>query len=209
MSREIILADSRKWLAQIGDESIPNILTGICDQNEIDLSMEQYLNFFEKIADLCFKKLSKNGYAIFIQTDRKYNKNWIDKSFLLTNSAVNNGLKLIWHKIVLLRGVDRTDLHRPTYAHMMCYGHQHMTTGAATPDVLPVSKRLYKNGTPIEAAVRACKFINRYTKDEKLIVDPFVGQGTVAAIANSLGMDAIGIDIDKQQCQKAMDATFK
>ena len=208
MSRTIIQADSQKWLKTIPDNVIPNVLTGICDLNEINLSLDKYLSFFKNIASSIFQKLSKNGYAIFIQTDRKHNRTWIDKSQILTNIANDKGLKLIWHKIVLLRGVDRTDLHRPTYSHMLCYAYPQMTTGAATPDVIPVSKRLYKNGTPLEAAKRSIEFIKRYTKSKHLIIDPFVGQGTIAVLANNVGMDVIGVDIDPEQCEKAEDAEF-
>jgi len=81
---------------------------------------------------------------------------------------------MVWHKIVLHRGVNRTDLHRPTYAHMLCYS-RNGTTGEATPDVLPVSTKLYKNGTPVGAAESAIKFIKRYSKSGKTVVDPFVG----------------------------------
>lgn len=199
MSAEIICDDALKWLAR--QETIPNVLTGICDLDEISMDMDNYIKFFVKIARLIFERLDDRGYAIFIQTDRKYNRSWVDKSYILTSIAREYGLKTIWHKIVLHRGVDRTDLHRPTYAHMLCFSKKG-TTGAATPDVIPVSKKLYKNATPPEAAKRGLEFIKRYASIKK-VVDPFVGQGTIPAIAQSLGLDSIGVDIDPKQCEKA------
>jgi DNA modification methylase len=201
MSREIVCADAIKWLEKQADHSLPNVVTGICDLDEISLDMTEYLKFFRKAADLICRKVKKDGYAIFIQTDRKYQRQWIDKSHLITNIALNNGLKMVWHKIVLLREVGRTDLHRPTYSHMLCYT-VNGRPGAATPDVIPVSQRSYKNATPIEAAGRAIRFIAKNSPN-KGVVDPFVGRGTVVALANKAGLYAIGIDIDPAQAEHA------
>lgn len=206
MSRQIIVADSLKWLSGLRPKSIPNVVTGICDMDEINLDLPKYLDFFKKIANLIFSKTDPNGYAIFIQTDRKYQREWIDKSALLSECARQNGFKMVWHKIQLLRDVDGTDLHRPTYSHVLAYT-VNGTTGAAFPDVFPVSKRLYKNGTPIEAAQRSLEFVKRYSKTP-VVIDPFVGQGTIPAIANSLGMDAVGIDIDPKQAEIAETMFF-
>jgi len=201
MSREIIHDDALRWLRN-RKTPIPNIVTGICDMDEIDMTMDKYLEFFKTTASLIFTKMSKKGYAIFIQTDRKYNREWFDKSYMLTSIAIQHGFKTVWHKIVLHRDVDATDLHRPTYAHMLCYSKEG-STGIATPDVVPVSKKLYKNATPMEAAYRAIEFIAKTNKTDTTIIDPFVGQGTIPAIANSLGLDAVGIDIDIEQVKKA------
>lgn len=208
MSRKIITADSLEWLSTQKDGSIPNVITGICDLDEIDMDVNEYIKFFNKIGTLIFQKLNPAGYAIFIQTDRKYQREWIDKSYMLTDLAYKHGYKMVWHKIVLHRDVDKTDLHRPCYAHMLCYTKTG-TSGAATPDVIPVSGRLYKNGTPIEAAVRAVEFVKRYTKAGPYILDPFVGQGTIPAVANAFGLNAVGIDIDATQAAKAEKMEYR
>ena len=168
------------------------------------MEMGEYVHFFRTVADLIFSKLKSGCYAVFIQTDRKYNREWIDKSLILSSLAAQNGLKIVWHKIVLQRDVDATDTYRPTYSHMLCYSRDG-TTGSATPDVIPVSKKSYKNATPPEAARRAVEFIAKYSKN-KTIVDPFVGRGTITSLANQYGLNAIGIDIDPKQCQIAENA---
>lgn len=208
MSRKIIVADSLQWLKKLHDKSIPNILTGICDLDETDMEMTGYLDFFNRVVQLIFNKVDPDGYVVFIQTDRKYQRQWIDKSFIISDIANRNGFKMAWHKIILHREVGRTDLHRPTYAHMLCYT-VNGTTGSAFPDVLPVSSKLYKNGTPILAARSALEFIKQYNKVSSLVLDPFVGQGTVPAIANALGMDSIGIDIDPEQAKIAETMTYQ
>jgi hypothetical protein len=204
VSREVIHSDALYWLRN--QTVIANVVTGICDMDDMDsgkkMSHEEYLKFFQTAARLIMEKVDPEGYVIFIQTSRKYQRSLIDKSFLLSKIAEQVGLKMIWHKIVLQREVDARDLYRPTYSHMLCYSKRG-TTGAATPDVIPVSKKLYKNGTPIEAAVRAIRFIKAHTGSEPIIVDPFVGRGTVLAVANALGMSAIGIDMDERQVEYA------
>lgn len=207
MSREIIVADAVKWLEEQTACSIPNVVTGICDMDEIGATLPEYLRFFKQVANLIFSRMNPGGYAVFIQTDRKYQREWIDKSALLSECARENGFKMVWHKIQLLREVDGTDLYRPTYSHMLCYT-VNGTSGAAFPDVLPVSRRLYKNGTPIEAARRSLLFIKQYNKKSTKVVDPFVGRGTIPAIANALGMDAVGIDIDPSQVAIAAQTKF-
>ena len=204
---KIIQDDARNWLRKQKKGSVPNIVTGICDLDEIkhtfkseNTEMQEYLNFFKGITRQIFRKLNPDGYAIFIQTDRKYNRQTIDKSYILTDLAKKHGYRLIWHKIVLHQDVNTTDLFRPTYAHMLCYS-KNGRPGAAFPDVLPVSKKFYKNATPIGAIEAAIKYIKRYNKLDSTIVDPFVGQGTTCIVAIENGIDCIGIDIDPKQVE--------
>lgn len=200
MSVQIICTDALEWLSK--QQSIPNVVTGICDLDEMPgYDMERYLEFFETVVDLILQKLQNGCYAIFVQTDRKFQKSWIDKCYIITRLAQRHKIKMIWHKIVLHRNVDATDLHRPTYAHMLCYSRDG-TTGIATPDVIPVSKKSYKNATPPEAAKRALDFVAKHS-NVKVVVDPFVGRGTIPQLARERGLDSIGIDIDSQQCALA------
>jgi tRNA G10 N-methylase Trm11 len=198
--KTLITADSLVWLSK--QKQLSNVITGIPDLDETPFTLEEYLDFFKKIVALIFKKLDKNGYAIFVQTDRKYNKTWIDKSAIITEISQKFGLKIIWHKIVLNRLPGKIDLYRPTYSHMLCYSYSN-TTGAAFCDVIPISKRLYKNGTPLLPAKLAVEFIKKYNPE--CIVDPFIGRGTIAAIAVHYGLDCIGIDIDPDQIRYSQD----
>ena len=54
--------------------------------------------------------------------------------------------------------------------------------------------------------VEACRIACRYLRDEtetKLVVDPFCGHGTVLAVANMLGLDALGVDLSARRCRAA------
>lgn len=212
MSIELIHADAVKWLSK--QTSIDNVITGICDMDEIGMTdVKRYIRFFNRVVGLIFKKLADDGYAIFIQTDRKYNRQLISKSYLLMKKAEEFGLKTIWHKIVCHRAPNATDLYRPTYAHMLCFSKTG-TTGAAFPDVLnpysirrkskssSSSDKAYKNSTSALATKYAIDFVKRY--NGKTIVDPFVGRGTTVLLAREAGIDAVGVDIDENQVKHTM-----
>jgi hypothetical protein len=205
----ILCQDSVLWLKSQPDQSISNVITGIPDLNELgpDTDKKKYLEFFNEVSQLIFKKLQPDGYAIFVQTDRKYDGALIDKSYLLTDSAYKCGLKLVWHKMVCQRDVGKKDLYRPTYSHFLCYTLKG-SPGTAFEDVFPVGGKLYENGTPFNVALSAADFISKKIKKQKhqtlyQVVDPFVGRGTVGLSCVQKGLTFLGIDIDKNQCQSS------
>jgi hypothetical protein len=201
MNRKILCENSLVWLKNQQDYSLPNVITGIPDIDELNVSIDKYFEFFDDITQLLMNKVKPDCYIIFIQTDRKYNKQWIDKSTLLNNIAKKNNIPLLWHKIVLNRPVNSTHIQRPTYSHFMCYSKT-KGPGLATPDIIDGGKKLYKNATSLNAAVNAVKFILGNSNNDT-ILDPFVGQGTIVAVANEYNLNAIGIDINPEQCEKS------
>jgi len=36
------------------------------------------------------------------------------------------------------------------------------------------------------------------------VIDPFCGQGTVLAVANEMGMDALGVELSRKRCRTAL-----
>jgi cyclopropane fatty-acyl-phospholipid synthase-like methyltransferase len=54
----------------------------------------------------------------------------------------------------------------------------------------------------VKACVDACRFVLTETTT-RTIVDPFCGWGTVLAVANALGMDAVGVDLSTRMCRRA------
>ena len=54
--------------------------------------------------------------------------------------------------------------------------------------------------------VNACRLACRFLIEEtptRLVVDPFCGHGTVLAVANAMGLDALGVDVSVRQCRAA------
>jgi hypothetical protein len=121
-------------------------------------------------------------------------------------------MNLLWHKIVLQRDVGKTDLHRPTYSHFLCYS-KHGKPGVAFPDVIPVSKKLYPNGAPTAGAQCAADYLAKQVRQSSQtqthqssqtpqVVDPFVGRGTFGLACVNNGLSFLGLDIDEAQCEK-------
>ena len=54
----------------------------------------------------------------------------------------------------------------------------------------------------VKACLDACRFVKQETST-RTVVDPFCGLGTVLAVANALGLDAVGVDIAPRMCRHA------
>lgn len=59
----------------------------------------------------------------------------------------------------------------------------------------------------VEACQAACRYLREET-DTAVVVDPFCGHGTVLAVANTLGLDALGIDLSSRKCAFARNLEF-
>jgi hypothetical protein len=60
--------------------------------------------------------------------------------------------------------------------------------------------------------ITACRVACRYLLDNtrsRVVVDPFCGRGTVLAVANELGLDAIGVDVSARRCRAAAATSFR
>lgn len=203
------VGDSLKLLRKFPDHSIPIIVTGIPDMDELAIeSIDEYLDWIDNATNLLFTKAKIEGYVIFVQTDRKIGGEWIDKSYHLTNNAYQHGWKLMWHKLCLNRPVGSSNLHRPTYSHILCYSVKGRP-GNALPDVVYAGDRLYPNATPTGALELIFAFLkNKHDASfvrgaEFEIVDPFVGRGSVIYYALQNAWTGLGIDLDANQIHYA------
>lgn len=197
-SRTVVCADTTEWIKTQSDLS--SVITSLPDAEETSLGIIEWQKWFVRIVEEICKRVKPTGYAIFYQTDRKTKGHIIDKSYLVTKGARLAGVKTIFHKIFLKREVGARNPFRPTYTHLLCFSSKG-TPGKATPDVLPAGKMIYKNAM----GLTACRFAVEYLKDKgvKTITDPFCGRGSVLAVANKLGLDAVGVDILEEQCDYA------
>lgn len=195
--RVIHCQDAIPWLEK--QQGVDAIVTSIPEMDELDMTRTEYIPFFRSTARRCLEAVKETGYCIFLQTDRKQN-GWVDKSYLITGEAEELGMRLLWHKIALRVEVGKTDLYRPGYSHMLCYSKKGKI-GIPMADVVYRGEVTYPNAFGIDAVRHVVGYLKK--QGVKSITDPFVGSGTVVAIANAMGMDAIGVDIDKAQCEKA------
>ncbi len=204
-SRQIICADALEWLADgepLLDAAVITSLPDVCEFN--GLSLDEWRRWFVAAAKTIFTALPGGSPAIFYQTDIKRDGVWIDKAYLCQRAAEESGMDLLWHKIVCRKAPGRVTYGRPAYAHLLAFARGLADDPARSlPDVLADGGWMaWPRATGIEAARLACRYVLRMTGLRR-IVDPFCGQGTILAVANELGLDAVGVDLSAKRCRKA------
>lgn len=197
MAKRIVCADAIAWMAGASERGA--IVTSLPDPDEIGLTPEEWRGWFVEAAGRAMSMAKPSAPAIFYQTDRKAGGETHSKAGLLLEAAHARGLRMLWHKIVLRRRPGSTDLHRPGYTHLMAFSAAGKP-GPASPDVMERGDMIYPNAMGLVAARFAVEFAGSF---DRLIIDPFCGRGTVPAVADALGFDAIGVDIDPAQCERA------
>jgi len=199
MNVDWICADALPWLEQRRGEC-GAIVTSPPDANEVGLGLAAYTEWLRRAVSLCFGAASPGCPVVFYVTDRLHDGRWFSKPAFIDrvvrwNAPTPVEYGLLWHKVVLRRQVGATDLHRPTYAHLVAYGDEHCRPGARTPDVIAPSRSTYSNGTPLAAVTRAVAHVEQHSS-VGLLTDPFCGQGAIPQYAVRAGLRAVGVDID-------------
>jgi hypothetical protein len=197
--KTIICADSLEWLPSNRDQG--SIITSLPDASEIGLDdLDKYEQWVRHAATEIFASASEGCPVIFVQTDRRKGGRQFSKANLLMNIAQEKGWFLLWHKIELSQEVGKSNLYRPAFRNMICFGRGKMSAGQATADVIPPSKGLYDMAFGFEAARVCVGFAQRFTNR---VCDPFCGYGTVLHVAEDFDMDSVGVDIDPDCCEAA------
>lgn len=199
MKRKIICDDALEWM--IRNRDVGSIITSLPDMEETGQTEDTYIDWFNEAAMQCFRSASNGHPIIFYQTDRLLKGRRLSKAFNLMWPAEELNYELVWHKIVLRRDVGKTDIRRPSYSHLLCFGDAKVKPGKPTPDVLHTGGTLYPNGMGITAATVALQAAFRHGT---AVCDPFCGRGTVPALAERMGFEKIiGVDIDEKQVTAA------
>ena len=201
-TRTVICADAMTWLRD--HHGLDSIITSIPEMSELKLKYDEYITFLRTATRLCLNATVPTGYVIFLQTDRKHN-GLLDKSYFISDEAFKLGFRMVWHKIALRTDVGKTDLYRPTYSHMLCYTKKGKI-GKPVPDVLHRGPTTYTNGFGIVAVRLAVEYVKSCGITR--VYDVFVGSGTTLAVANDMGLDAVGVDNDQSQCNRALQLTL-
>lgn len=195
--KRIVCADALEWLE--GQRNVGSIVTSLPDAEEIGATLLDWSAWYKRAVGLCLAAASPDCPVIFYQTDRKAQGQVVSKAQLCMNGAAKAGARLLWHKVVLRRGVGKVDLHRPGFTHLLAFSMR-AKPGKATPDVLERGRMVYPNAMGLDVARFAVGYAGAFSRT---IVDPFCGRGSVPAIADAMGFDAIGVDIDPEQCRHA------
>jgi hypothetical protein len=210
-SRIVHHADALQWLEKSGQLPGTSVITSLPDLSELPaLELPAWQRWFEDAALLTMRAVPPEGVAIFFQSDIRKGGVWIDKGHLVARAAERAGLQLLFHKIVCRKPPGTMTFGRASYSHLLAYAAGLRPEAAAyTPDVLPDAG--FRPGTKamgVAACVDACRFVLRATST-RTVLDPFCGFGTVLAVANTLGLDAVGVDLSVRMCRKARALTLR
>lgn len=180
-------------------------MTSLPDSSELGrLSFEEWRAWFVDTAALVCGSVADGSVAIFFQTDVKRAGLWVDKSFLVQLGADRAGASLLWHKVVCRAPAGITTFGRPAYAHLLCFSRGlRLHPKQSSPDVLPrLGQMTWARAMGVEACEATCRFLQAHTPC-RIVVDPFCGVGTMLAVANAHGMDAIGVEQSRKRAARA------
>jgi hypothetical protein len=204
-TRVVHHAEAVAWLRAHTPLSGASVVTSLPDVAELPgLEVPAWARWFEDTAALVMQAVPDEGVAVFFQSDVKHGGAWIDKGALVQRAADRVGTRLLFHKIVCRKPAGTVTFGRASYSHLLAYSRgARPRPERATADVLPDAG--FMPGTKsmgAKACADACRFVQRETPT-RTIVDPFCGYGTVLAVANALGLNAIGVDLSARMCRKA------
>lgn len=206
--RTVHCADAFDWLARNVAQPGTSVVTSLPDVSELQLGFDDWQSWFIGAARRVLEWVPRDGFAMFFQSDVVRRGVWVDKSYLVQRAAEGAGAALVWHKIVCREPPGTSRHGRASYSHLLCFSRGAAPRPAeALPDVLAAAGFMASpKSMGSEACRLACRFLREQT-NTRTVVDPFCGQGTLLAVANELGLDAIGIDRNRRACSAARRAT--
>lgn len=184
------------------------VITSMPDVSEMTLSFEAWRTWFSDTAQRICTRLSPTGVAVFFQTDIKRDGRWVDKAYLVQRGAEAAGSFQLFHKVVCRAPAGMTTFGRPAWAHLLAFSRElRLAPGDSTPDVLPrLGEMPWARAMGVEACEAAVRFVKEQAK-ASIVVDPFCGLGTVLAVANRHGLDAVGVELSRKRAERAQSLT--
>lgn len=202
--REVHCADAIPWMQARGRITGACAVTSLPDVSEVGLTLPVWREWFLAAVQLVVAAVPDDSAAIFFQSDIKRDGCWIDKGALVMSAAEAAGARVLFHKLICRRPPGTLTLGRPGYTHLIA-----VSRTLRCPDVLPIPDIITDAGRQpwVRAmGVRAAAHAVRFARDQagaKIIFDPFCGVGTVLAVANRLGLDALGVEKAKKRCEQS------
>lgn len=197
--------DGVAWLRAAALPADHAVVTSLPDHSEVPLlGVDGWRRWFIDAAELACRQVADHSVAVFYQTDVKHDGVWIDKSYLVARGAEAAGSACLWHKVVCRAPAGATTHGRPAYAHLLCFSRSlRLAPGQSSPDVLPrLGDMPWARAMGTAAGDAVCRFLLTRTAC-RTVVDPFCGLGTVLAVANRHGLDAVGVELSAQRARRA------
>lgn len=210
-TRVVHCADAMQWLGeQRGPLEGCSLFTSLPDATELPgIGQEAWRQWFIEAARLVIKRTPDNGVALFYQSDVKRAGLWVDKAYLVQKAAEEEKAALLFHKIVCRKPAGTVTFGRAAYGHLLCFSRGlKVDLARSTADVLADAGQMtWVRAVGVEACRVACRFILEQTTTPT-VVDPFCGVGTALAVANEMGLDAIGVELNQKRARKARGLTL-
>lgn len=203
-TRVVHQTDGVTWLGNASLDAQHALVTSLPDSSELRLSFDAWQKWFVDTAALACRATADESVAVFFQTDVKRDGRWVDKGFLVQLGAREAGSQLLWHKIVCRAPAGVTTVGRPGYAHLLCFSRGlRLDTAKSSPDVLPrLGEMTWPRAMGIAACEATCQFLLAHTRC-RTVVDPFCGVGSMLAVANAYGLDAVGVELSAKRAARA------
>jgi hypothetical protein len=203
-TRLVVHAEALAWLDTTPPAAGTSVVTSLPDVSEVpDKGFDGWRAWFLATARRIIRWVPDEGVAIFFQSDIRYRGVWVDKGYLVLRAAEEESALLIWHKIVCRKPAGTISHGRSSYSHMVCVSRTLHPPRRPGPDVLSDTGAM----TWTKAmGLNACRLACRYLQDDtatRVVVDPFCGHGTILAVANSFGLDAVGVELSAKRCRIA------
>jgi hypothetical protein len=206
--REVQCADAIPWMEARGRIAGACAVTSLPDVSELGVALPVWRTWFLEAVRRVVEAVPDESAAIFFQSDIKREGRWIDKGALVMRAAEDAGAHVLFHKIICRRPPGMLTLGRPGYTHLIA-----VSRAMACPDVLPIPDVIADAGRApwvramgVRAAAHAVRFARDHVK-ARTVFDPFCGVGTVLAVANALGLDALGVEKSRKRCEQARALT--
>jgi hypothetical protein len=207
--RTVHCADALGWLAAQGVIEGASFVTSLPDLSELrPMALASWRSWFSDAAARVVRACPDDGVALFQQTDTIIDGEWQDKAFLVTRGAEAAGARLLFHRIACRDNAGAPHHGRPAYSHLLGFSRAvRLRRDTARIDVLPsvgpaIGSRSWSKGMGLTACADAIRFVRDHTAS-RTVIDPFCGRGTVLAVANALGFDAVGVELIKRRAQVA------
>ncbi len=204
-SRIVHEGDAFAWLERADVPASWAIVTSIPDLCEVPrLGEDGWRDWFTAAATLACRRVADESVAIFFQTDVKRDGRWVDKGYLVQRGAEVAGSHLLWHKVVCRAPAGTVTRGRPAYAHLLCFSRTlRLDPGRSTEDVIPrLGEMTWPRAMGVAACEATCRFLIKDTAC-RTVLDPFCGVGTMLAVANAHGMDAVGVELSAKRAARA------
>lgn len=208
--REVIHGDAVEWLSARPGLAQTSVIASLPDVSELGVTLDRWRDFFLEAARASLLAAADDGLCVFAQTDNKREGRWISKAGLVLRVADELEIPLVFHKIVCRRPPGARLPGRPGYTHVLAFSRRAVDDpDRPTPDVLADPGVMpWSHSVGTRAAEVAVDAIRHLAPTSTRVVVPCCGLGTILAVANARGLDAIGIERNRKRAEAARTFTL-